>query len=401
MRNIKKIIPFYNATSSPPSPAGDLFVENFSPQKGTYTDTGTAVSTITSGNMSITGNGAGNFTVGQNYSAMAEVMWSGNNWYHNSRVRPSTAANGQVGIWFGIKSVNSTQPQNVYWGIYFASPSDSWEIAIFNSGGNSTLANSATNLTLSAGQWATLEASFIESIFTVTATNESTSQSVSTSYTFDYHYPQVGGIKPNTGQIVVGAPMSPWDISGFQFGSDYLVGVDRVVQGDSISSGYYQLTEAQRFMDVYAMATGKTFAIFAGAGDRSIECANAIALSYYKQFKPKKVLIFCGTNNPTTPANVVTDINTMISSWTSVGIMLANIYVAEAIPRDGVNLLPLNAAINAMSGVSKVQWYSTMEDSLIPGNLSPTYSDETVGSKIHPNALGASVMSAFLISIGF
>jgi lysophospholipase L1-like esterase len=380
---------------------GDLFVETFAPQIGTYTDVGTASKTITSGNMNITGNGAA-FTVGNNYTRLAEVVWAGNNWYLNCRMSPTSSALNQVAACFGLKSINTVQAQNVYWGLYFCSPINQWSVVIFNTTGDGLLASAGTKLTATAGQWVNIQASFVEQTLTVIATNENTSASSTVSYTWAYTYP-ISIIKPNSGRIVVSAGTSAFNISGYTFGTNYLRGVRIGFYGDSITSGYVSAGQANRYQDQYALATGNTIETFAGAADRSTDLSNSVALALYTTFSPNKIFLLIGTNdvaNGILLATTQANIDAIISAFQGAG---SQVYIGCCIPRDGVSLTTLNTWIlakNGVNGVTAIDLFSPLEDPAHAGRLNPTYTSEPALSAIHPNAAGMTVIKNALVAAG-
>jgi len=382
-----------------PAPFGDMFTEDFNPNAGTYTNVGTIAPTFTTGNLSVTGNGGGNFSVAQNFMRLAEVIWSGNNWYVKTRVRPSVSTTGQVGAWFGMRSINPVQGDSIYWGIYYASSTNNWSVVIFNTVGNSTIADSPTNLVLPAGVWAILEASMDENTLTITATNEITSNTASCSFTFNTAYPILGNIKPNTSQIVVGAPMSPWDISSIVFGSNYLIGVHAGYYGDSITSGYNAGSVADRHQNKFATATGKTIETFAGAGDRSIELSNPVALELYTRFFPQVIHILIGTNDAANSILLQTtkdNIDSIIDAFQTAG---SRVYIGTCLARNGVNLDPINSWILAkdgVDGITVIDYYAASEDPSNPGDIDPAYSDD----EIHPNAAFCQIMANMQVAAG-
>jgi len=388
MISIPKIQGFYyGPNGAAPVPIGDLFVETFSPQVGSYTNVGGGSHVVTSGNMAISG-GNGFFANG---ISMGDVVWNGNNWYLEYEFEATNTSNGQFATCFGLQSI-SAQSQNVYWGLYYSFASNTFELDIFKI----VTSWPGDGLVMLPGELIRVRAEFVESTLTVTATNLDTPDSLQVSYTWGYTLADTD-IKPNTGTLYILAPVSTINLKSYKFGSLYLVGVDRAFFGDSITSGYYGGGTANRFQDLYAAQTGKSIATFAGAGDRSIELANTIALSYYTQFAPKKIHLLIGTNdiaNGVPSGTTQTNINSIITAFQNVG---SQVYIGTLLPRNGQNNLPLNTFINGLTGVTIIDYYTAMESSPGSGNINPLYSDDN----IHPNAVGEIFMKNLLVSSGF
>lgn len=379
----------------PPQPIGDIFVDEFNPKVGTYVDLGTSVTSISSGNMAISG-GDGFF---QNITEIQDVVWNGNNWYLESEYSCTNTNAGEFSVVFGLKSINAAEAQSVGFGIYYFNATNNGLLYIFNGHNlNSGPINTPSlfPITIASGNNVKVYATFIESVLTVTVNNLSIPDSVSAQLDYGYTLSEVN-FKPNTGKLFIMAPQSTANIKYIKFGSEYLESPDFMVQGDSISSGYYQNSEAQRFINVYATATGKTWALMAGSSDRTIECSNTTALSNYTKFKPKKVLYFAGTNDVANGVPILTtiaNIDLAKSAWESTG---AEFWIAVPLPRNGVNTAALRAAILAQGYPNVIDWYSHFEDPMNPGHINPLYSDDG----IHFNALGAIEAANFLQSNNF
>jgi len=393
-----RISPYFRSGGGS-SPIGDLFTESFNPQVGTYVNVGSATNSVTSGNMDIAG-GNGTFN---NVVQLQDVVWNGNNWYLEYEYVVTNTNNGVFSTAIGLVSINTTQLQSVAFGIYYFDGANNGLLYIFNdsslNSGNAAR-KFTQNITVTAGDRLRIRGEFIESVLTVYVTNLTTS--ATTSDSLSYLYTVAGAsnsyeIKPNTGKIFMLAPQNTVNVKSINFGSQYLVGVDRLFHGDSMSSGYYQESETERYENVYSTSANKTIAIFAGAGDKTLEVSNATALTFYTQLRPKKVLYFAGSNDVvagTATGTIITRINAAKTAYEAVG---STFIVAVPIPRNGVSVTALRTAILAEGYTDVIDWYSLMEDPGNPGDLEPTYTDDN----IHPNALGASVMAAYLISEGF
>lgn len=389
--------PVFNLSSTPtptPIPYGDIFVEDFNPQVGTYVDSGTFSKVITTGNMAVSG-GNGFF---YNNSILQDVVWNGNNWYFESEYVITTSAINDWGVMFGLQSITGGQPQNIYFGLYYFNANNSTAISLFGSNpALGQIAPESTSLNATAGDRLKVRAEFVENIMTITATNVTNPNTVSLTYTFSYSLSVSSNeVKPNTGKIIIIPSSTTTNIKFYKFGSPYAANVNRMFIGDSITSGYFGNAEANKFQNLYSVATGNSIATMAGAGDRSIELANATALSKYTLFSPTKVHILIGTNdvaNGVSLATIQANINSIISAFQAVG---SQIFIGTILPRNGQNNLPLNAFINGLSGVTVIDYYTAMEDTT-PGDINPAYSDED----IHPNAAGMIFMKNLLIASGF
>lgn len=377
-------------------PIGDIFVDKFNPQIGTYYTSGSAVRTVTAGNMSISG-GNGFFN---NLVILDNIIWNGNNWYTEHEYIINGTAQGQYSACFGFVSTNTIQPQNLYYGLYYAPIANKFNLDIFKSnpslGQIISSGTSGQRLSVVSGERVKLRADFTESTIVVTATNMTTPDSVSVTYTWPYNVGATN-IKPNLGQLTISAPTTAIDLKSFKFGSQYSVGVDRLFIGDSITSGYYGGSESNRFQNQYAIATGKKIATFAGPGDGTKETNKTAVLNYIKLFKPKKAHILLGTNdiaNGLSQATIQANLSAIISSLVSIGTI---VFVGTILPRNGQNNTVLNTYIRGLSGVTVVEYYNNMESSPGSGNINSAYSSDN----IHPNAVGETYMKNLLIASGF
>jgi len=386
-------------TSAPIAlPYGDIFTETFAPTAGTYTLTGTAATTVTSGNMAISG-GNGFFS---NQVVLDDIVWNGNNWYFESEYIMNGVTIGEFSSCFGFVSVSGVQLQNLYFGLYYATTTNNFQLDIFKSDpafGQIISSDSVGQyLNVVSGQRVRLRADFTESTIVVTAYNldPSNLNSVSVTYTWGYTLAATE-IKPNLGKLMVSAPVTAIDLKSYKFGSQYLNGVDRLFRGDSITSGYFGGAEADRYQNQYATATGKTIATFAGAGDRALETNQSAVLNHSTIFNPVKSHILLGTNDKASgqsDAAIISNISGIIAADQASG---ASVYVGTLLPRNGQNNLSINALISALTGVTIIDYYTNMEFPVASGNINPLYSDDL----IHPNLAGETFMKNLLIASGF
>ena len=386
---------WFNSGSVSSLPLGDLMVETFNPQVGSYTDNGVFTRTITPGNMALSG-GNGFFS---KYTTISNVVWNGNNWYHECEYELTSSNNNDWGVVFGLQSITGIQPQSIYWGLYYFNANNSTAISLFGqNAGLGQIAPESPSLVATVGDRIKVRADFVEGTITITATNMTNPNSVSLVFNFNYTTAvNPNQIKPNTVRLAIIPSGNVTNIKSYKFGSLYVSKVDGAFLGDSITRGYFGGSTTNRYQNLYAAQTNKTIATFAGAGDRSIELSNIIALNYYVQFLPKKVHILIGTNDIANGIALVTtqnNINTIISAFQAIG---STIFIGTLLPRNGQNNLTLNAFINGLSGVTVIDYYTNMESSPGSGNINPTYSDDN----IHPNATGMIFMKNLLVAAGF
>lgn len=387
---------FNNGGENAPSiPLGDVFAETFSPQTGSYTNVGSATSLVTAGNMAV---GGGNGTP-SNQVVLNNIIWNINNFYHKVTYSHTNTNLGQFTLYQGITStVTNSNFYNAYWGFYYFDLANSSKLQI--SAWNATtgyvdVVTSATGLTMNPSQDISLITTIVENVLTIVAINTITLQSISLSYTFALSYPQ-SNFKPNTGKYMMFAPVSTCNVKSINIGTNYLVGVKRLYEGDSLTAGLFAGSSANTHPNLYAAETGKTVCVFAGIADKSSNMLQHLAQSLL--LLPEKVHILIGTNDilhGVAPATVIANIQTAITAYQGIG---ASVFVGTLLPLNGQNQLPMNALINALTGVTIIDYYSAFDDPGNPGNLKPALN---AGDGVHIPLAGEIIMKNMQIAAGF
>lgn len=369
-----------------PVPLGNIIVDSFSPQTGTYTAFGTGVITVTSGNLALTG-GNGTFNNGM---ILADYQYNAEQMTVEFTYTLASSGSGSFGTFFGHRSTNPSQNQSIYWGLYNFSANNTVHFRLLNNA--QAFMYDGGNFTVNAGDSVTVRAIFGSNSVIFEWANNTLSTSGTYTYTYNYDTPIVGEVKVNSGQIRAYAGSVTTNIQNITISSLGYKYADLAFIGDSITAGYNTSGSGSgRFTQLYSDSTGRRTMIFSGAADNTqavLNCMSSIVL-----FRPTRVHLLIGTNDVVLDyAGFQTRYPQVVSALEAVGCI---VYPCLLMPRNTFDVTTANAWITSTFGSNHaiIDYFTVLKDTVGYG-YNPLYSNDG----LHPNSAGAVIMKNKLLT---